>query len=731
MAELEQQSACSEDTNSLCDEERVRKLFQACDGDGDGYIDSQDLLTVCRELNLEDSVEELMRELGADENGRISYEEFLRRRLALRPEIDALRNAPQPHATPDYLPTSSENSLGGASAGKHESWEFDSGARDLSPEPNTLQRLVEAAGGSLTATNTASLLQLANKLHLAALASLRGEILDLSSRLQAVTEERDILEKSLSQSLNSMKQQYEERLTELHSVIAELTRKLERQRTLIITEEEDAPSETEHSAESCSQADGEIPSLDEIDDGDVAVPLKEANEERVGDDELSRLEEELNNVRAMNTVLQEQLSKKEVELKQTKTLLISIREERDKLRNKLREALSLRGPGSPPHQLRQDTVPVLKVAERVKLRKMDRHVTGSDLTSLGIAHTEVAEQLVCEFQEECDLQELSKHNRKQLEFETERLGSRLEHARAQNTVLQLTLEETKNHCERLSLLVGKYESNVTALRLALNATNKAIEAYDVLVSLLESHRHVTGTENNERHADEDELRRLISDLKTERDCVSNTVVELESHVEAAPPCPPTTIAHARKLDLETAVLMQELMAMREDKTDLRARVYLLERERESLELKLATLQSQQQAHLATIQHLEAQIEDTDEDGDGEGRESRLRERLKEVASTLERVSRNAELRQRQAAELTNELKNSNSALVQSLERCKRKSQAKLCKLETQMFAMVERHATQVRTLKQRISALEEHNKVQKQETGGHSQSSSAASETSL
>lgn len=55
---------------------------------------------------------------------------------------------------------------GGASAGKHESWEFDSGARDLSPEPNTLQRLVEAAGGSITATNTASLLQLANKVNL-------------------------------------------------------------------------------------------------------------------------------------------------------------------------------------------------------------------------------------------------------------------------------------------------------------------------------------------------------------------------------------------------------------------------------------------------------------------------------------------------------------------------------------------------------------------------------------
>lgn len=76
---------------------------------------SQDLLNVCRELNLEDSLEELMKELGADENGRISYKEFLRRRLALKPEIEALRSTPhlpRETVTPDYLPTSSDNSLG-------------------------------------------------------------------------------------------------------------------------------------------------------------------------------------------------------------------------------------------------------------------------------------------------------------------------------------------------------------------------------------------------------------------------------------------------------------------------------------------------------------------------------------------------------------------------------------------------------------------------------------------
>lgn len=59
------------------------------------------------------------------------------------------------------------------------------------------------------------------------------------------------------------------------------------------------------------------------------------------------------------------------------------------------------------------------------------------------------------------------------------------------------------------------------------------------------------------------------------------------------------------------LVLQELMAMREDKCELRAKIYLLERERENQELKLATLNSQQQAHQATIQHLQTQLCDTD------------------------------------------------------------------------------------------------------------------------
>lgn len=103
--------------------------------------------------------------------------------------------------------------------------------------------------------------------------------------------------------------------------------------------------------------------------------------------------------------------------------------------------------------------PVCKVAERVLLKRMDsRHITGPQLAALGVCHSRVAESLVCEVQGAADLQELGR------EVEAERLGTRLEHARAQNAVLSLSLDESKSQAEKLSLLLGKYESNATALR---------------------------------------------------------------------------------------------------------------------------------------------------------------------------------------------------------------------------------------------------------------------------
>lgn len=51
---------------------------------------------MCRELNMEDSVHDLMVQLGADRHGRISFEEFLRCQQKLRGEIRSVTECPQP-----------------------------------------------------------------------------------------------------------------------------------------------------------------------------------------------------------------------------------------------------------------------------------------------------------------------------------------------------------------------------------------------------------------------------------------------------------------------------------------------------------------------------------------------------------------------------------------------------------------------------------------------------------
>ncbi|XP_034235458.1 colorectal mutant cancer protein [Thrips palmi] len=839
----------SEDANSTCEEERIRKLFQACDCDGDGFIDSQDLLSVCRELNLEDSLDELMRELGADENGRISYQEFLRRRIALRPEIDALRSSSTSntrHQCTEYLPTSSDNSLGATSAGKHESWEFDSGARDLSPEPHSLQKLVAAAGGS---TSSGNLLQLANKLHLAALTSLKSDILDLTERLHAASQERDLLETALTKTeverlrLEGDAEVQAHRITELHSVIAELSRKLDRQRSAVIAEENDQEQDRDD-----GQGDGHdgMPTTSLLDDEVVIEPEADCSDfeegaiqrditnadesegqdvEQTIDDvvsnnssdselghplqvkrnalnrgaslscrslELAALREELIHIRAENSTLADQLTRQNAELARAQAL----RRERDRLKRKLKDLecrfnesdgvdhipqpsslssiapCSSSIPGSPSHGAalpgvpRDSDIPVLKVAERVRLKRMDQPITGPEIASVGVSTTQMAEHLVSALAEESDLLELGRHGhdeqaRQQLDIEIERLHSRLEHSRAHNNVLSLSLEECKNQSDKLHLLVGKYESNAIALRLALGYADRATAAYDCLVALLESELalilrgasaskdEVDDRRSAERAAwslleaeqygrctkegdwgpgDEQRLRELISRLKMDRSRVCDTIVELESvHAEALSTRVPVSLTEARKLDLETAVLMQELMAMREDKAELRARLYLLEKERAALELRLSSQDTQRQAQAASIMHLQSQLQELEvhsrdttcgNEGDAQEteltaalrRESHLKSRVHELVDTLDKVSRNSEQRHLQSAELVNDLKRANSTLVQTLEKSKKKYQSRLKKLEQQMLSMVERHSCQVRTLKQRIVALEQETK---------------------
>ncbi|XP_071447533.1 colorectal mutant cancer protein [Hetaerina americana] len=199
----------------------------------------------------------------------------------------------------------------------------------------------------------------------------------------------------------------------------------------------------------------------------------------------------------------------------------------------------------------------------------------------------------------------------------------------------------------------------------------------------------------------------------------------ESHTPH--PTAPSSSLEDRKADLEVAVLMQELMAMREERAALRVRLHALEGEREELgrlcqllkpnhgRLEAGSGTSPQHTTLSTKDILlsgkcgrqTGDLSMVEADSMTTSREQWLEGRLQELALALEQVATSADVRLRQSTAVMNDLRRTNGTLAHSLERCRRRYQQRLKTLEGQMENLVERHASQVRTLRQRIGQLEE------------------------
>lgn len=106
-------------------------------------------------------------------------------------------------------------------------------------------------------------------------------------------------------------------------------------------------------------------------------------------------------------------------------------------------------------------------------------MTGLDLMLLGPdCSTKVVEHLVHPLAIESSVREiqhtlvlkgvpLNGERLREVEIEIDRLNSRIDHLRSQNDVLTLNLEDAKSHADRLTVLLGKYESNNVALQLTL------------------------------------------------------------------------------------------------------------------------------------------------------------------------------------------------------------------------------------------------------------------------
>ncbi|KAK3093612.1 hypothetical protein FSP39_018096 [Pinctada imbricata] len=149
-------SSSGSNSSSTGEEERLKRLFNSCDGDGDGYLDREDFRFMCKQLNMEELAEEIMQQLGLKEQSRITFSDFIRYKTqVLAEELDQSLGIEDQGIDSDTSgvnkqqnnmtswPTMSSDSFG-ALSGRPDSLDYDSGARDMSPEPVSLHQLMDS-----------------------------------------------------------------------------------------------------------------------------------------------------------------------------------------------------------------------------------------------------------------------------------------------------------------------------------------------------------------------------------------------------------------------------------------------------------------------------------------------------------------------------------------------------------------------------------------------------------
>lgn len=170
----------------------------------------------------------------------------------------------------------------------------------------------------------------------------------------------------------------------------------------------------------------------------------------------------------------------------------------------------------------------------------------------------------------------------------------------------------------LHQLDKKYDNLTTLVTAGSNATTAEQD------ELSYKSRTSTGSSVNSACTDtlskdeEHRLRDYIKRLKTERRTYQGTVVDkLESvHQYCDPPTEGSVhserserAGHDLNMDIETAVILQDMQALKEERAELKHRIYLLEKEKRALELKLNSREAQEQAYIVHIEHLKSEVKE--------------------------------------------------------------------------------------------------------------------------
>lgn len=152
---------------------------------------------------------------------------------------------------------------------------------------------------------------------------------------------------------------------------------------------------------------------------------------------------------------------------------------------------------------------------------------------------------------------------------------------------------------------------------------------------------------------------MLHNLDEEKKRIGSTVVTLESyHCDEEIP-KPRSRNQITRIDLEMAVLVQELMGIREEKCELQERYTTLQKHNCDLEKRFAEFEERSKIDLDTIQALERQLSSEDFDSTA-GVNVKLQKQLKDITTAYQLAIRNSETRHKQNVTLIEKLRTENT-----------------------------------------------------------------------
>ncbi|XP_023291996.2 colorectal mutant cancer protein isoform X1 [Lucilia cuprina] len=691
--------------------------------------------------------------------------------------------------------------------------------------PDHTQRDTTESDNNISSCST---LDIVNKVDNLSLQQLETKVRELSQRLQQAEEQRTTVQQQLEECnaekeiclrrLEIVSAAHECRITEMHCVIAELSKKLRnKQETTILEEQEPEGSEISYQEGSVYNSELNLTNpdaecqTDPLEEADYSHNEVEHNlcsevteELKICDTnykaQVEALQEEILHLKAQMALLQSEIANAnghnggistaveepgsiehygaDVEATQSldslePSLQLTHKDVDDEVLNDLNNTSTLTAEDTyvtSPHKI--PAIP--KMAERVRLKCASKiegdNITAMDLRNNEIKNANIVEHLVSDLKQNNSSLMESFIEPSQLDNELQRLQRKVEHLKVQNTVLSLTLDEAKEHCEHLYLLCGKYESNAIALQAALNCSDRAIEAYDVMLALLESKlglikekssaaeesrkavesvaRHLLDRLESEKNTcenslgpwqnsfsipdkvtptpwtseDDNRLRYHVSKLKGRRSTVQNTIVNLESPFSDSYEKSRLSLESKKELsgkekatalDLEMAVLMQELLNLREENIALKVKAEQAEREKQYandrigvLHEALKQLQHQLQLNNETTElfhhqqqrplHIVDQRNSTYSEAEhvalteqqlveALSRESELKGRIQTLIASVTESQKISDEKYEHLHNTVRELQKTNLSLTQIIEQNKRKYQTRIRKLEQKIM----------------------------------------------